>query len=164
MQSRRSLRNTFGWIWALQGPQQFHGGVKLQRICILRYLNPGLILPNNTWMITHSFLSIAVQSHKKIPKVQNFHFSSFLSEKKCVCSIVLVGGSFSNLKGKQLRVTDQCQDRPSTLQHLSDFSKHVLFFYNFMGTASFNPIRPGLFSCSPGPGGGLRGPDAKNQG
>ena len=30
----------------------------------------------------------------------------------------------------------------------------------------FNPIRPGLFSHSPGPGGGwgLRGPDAKNQG
>ena len=28
----------------------------------------------------------------------------------------------------------------------------------------FNPIRPGLFSRSPGPGGGLRGPDAKNQG
>ena len=27
-----------------------------------------------------------------------------------------------------------------------------------------NPIRPGLFSRSPGPGGGLRGPDAKNQG
>ena len=27
----------------------------------------------------------------------------------------------------------------------------------------FNPIRPGLFSRSPGPG-GLRGPDAKNQG
>ena len=28
-----------------------------------------------------------------------------------------------------------------------------------------NPIRPGLFSRSPGPGGGggLRGPDAKNQ-
>ena len=27
-----------------------------------------------------------------------------------------------------------------------------------------NPIRPGLLSCSPGPGGGLRGLDAKNQG
>ena len=27
-----------------------------------------------------------------------------------------------------LRVTDQCQDRPSRLQHLSDFSKNVLFF------------------------------------
>ena len=27
----------------------------------------------------------------------------------------------------------------------------------------FNPIRPGLFSRSPGPG-GLRGPDAKNRG
>ena len=28
----------------------------------------------------------------------------------------------------------------------------------------FNPIRPGLFSCSPGlGGGGLRGPDAKSE-
>ena len=30
-------------------------------------------------------------------------------------------------------------------------------------TVRFNPIRPGLFSRSPA-GGGLRGPDAKNQG
>ena len=29
---------------------------------------------------------------------------------------------------------------------------------------TLNPIRPGLFSRLPGPGGGLRGPDAKNQG
>ena len=29
---------------------------------------------------------------------------------------------------------------------------------------NINPIRPGLFSRSPGPGGGLRGPDAKNRG
>ena len=28
---------------------------------------------------------------------------------------------------------------------------------------NFNPIRPGLFSRSPGLGGGLRGPDAKNR-
>ena len=27
----------------------------------------------------------------------------------------------------------------------------------------FNPIRPSLFSCSPGLGGGVRGPDAKNE-
>ena len=30
--------------------------------------------------------------------------------------------------------------------------------------ANINPIRPGLFSRSPGPEEGLRGPDAKNQG
>ena len=66
-------------------------GVKVQRICILRYLNLGLILPNNTWMVMHLFMCIAVQSHRKIPKLQNFQFSSFLSERKCVGSIVLVG-------------------------------------------------------------------------
>ena len=33
--------------------------------------------------------------------------------------------------------------------------------YSYMNI-TFNPIRPGLFSRSPGPG-GLRGPDAKNQ-
>ena len=66
---------------------------KLQRICILRYLNLGLILPNNTWMVTHFFMCIAVQSHRKIPKVQNFQFSSFLSEKR-VCR---------NLRPRKLR-------------------------------------------------------------
>ena len=43
-----------------------------------------------------------------------------------------------------LRVTDQCQDRPSTLQHLSDFSKNALFFtiqcYNSIGTASLRTL------------------------
>ena len=57
---------------------------KLQRICILRYLILGLILPNNRWMVMHFFMCIAVQSHKKIPKVQSFQFSSFLSEKMCM--------------------------------------------------------------------------------
>ena len=76
---------------------------KLQRICILWYLNLGLILPNNTWMVMHFFICIAVQNHRKIPKIQNLQFSSFLSEKKCVCSIVPAGQYFSNLKGKQFK-------------------------------------------------------------
>ena len=75
--------------------------VKVQRICILRHLNLGLMLPNNTWMVMHFFMCIVVQSHRKFPKVQNFQFSSFLSERKCVCSVVLVGWCFSNLIGKQ---------------------------------------------------------------
>ena len=64
-------------------PQQFHGSVlvEVQRICILRYLILGLILPNNRWMVMHFFMCIAVQSHRKILKVQSFQFSSFLSEK-----------------------------------------------------------------------------------
>ena len=47
--------------------------------------------------------------------------------------------SFSWIIFLNLRVTDQCQDRPSTLQHLSDLSK--MFFYSFMGTASLRVER-----------------------
>ena len=85
----RSLRNTFEWMWALQAPNsrvlvgRSRGLApwKLQRFCILRYLILGLILPNNRWIVRHFFMCIAVQSHRKIPKVQSFQFSSFLSEK-----------------------------------------------------------------------------------
>ena len=38
------------------------------------------------------------------------------------------------------------------------------FLYKCGTMSLLNPIRPGLFSRSPGPGGGLRGPDAKNRG
>ena len=69
----------------------------------------------------HFFMCIAVQSHRKIPKVQSFQFSSFLSEKMCMFY------SSSWIIFLNLRVMDQCQDRPSTLQHLSEFSKNVLF-------------------------------------
>ena len=79
------------WMGALQAPQQFHGRVLVElqgsrpleapKICILQYLNLGLIFPNNTWMVMHFLMCIAVQSHRKIRKVQNFQFSSFLSEK-----------------------------------------------------------------------------------
>ena len=57
---------------------------KLQWICTLWYLNPSLLLPNNTWMVMHFFIYIAVQSHRKIPKVQNFQFSSFYQKKMCM--------------------------------------------------------------------------------
>ena len=79
---RRSLRNTFEWMRVLQAPSssmveswwRFRGlgPWKLQRICILRYLILGLILPNNRWMVMHFFMCIAVQSHRKIPKAQSF--------------------------------------------------------------------------------------------
>ena len=75
---------------------------EIQRICILLYLNPGALLSNNTWMVMHFFIYIAVKSHRKIPKVKNFQFSSFLSEKN-VCSIVPAGQYFSNLKDKQFK-------------------------------------------------------------
>ena len=88
---RRSLRNTFEWMRALQAPSSSMvesswrsrrlAPWKLQRICILRYLILGLILPNNRRMVMHFFMCIAGQSHRNIPKVQSFQFSSFLSEK-----------------------------------------------------------------------------------
>ena len=83
----------------------------------------------------HFFMCIAVQSHRKIPKVQSFQISSFLSEKN-----VHVLYSSSWIIFLNLRVTDQCQDRPSTLQHLSDFPKNVLFSYDFIGTASLRTL------------------------
>ena len=101
---------------------------KLQRICILRYLNLVLILPNNTWMVTHFFMCIAVQSHRKISQVQNFQFSSFLAQKMCMfySSSWIIFLKFK-IKASNLIVADQCQDRPFMLQHLSDFSKIFLF-------------------------------------
>ena len=107
---------------------------KLQRICILRYLILGLILPNNRWMLMHFLMCIAVQSHRKISKVQTFQFSSFLSEKN-----VHVLYSSSWIIFLNLIVTDQCQDRPSTLQHLSIFQK-CFIFYNFISTASLRTL------------------------
>ena len=90
-----SLRNTFGWTGTLQTPQQFNrkvvvevqGARHLEAPKNLHLMVP-LLLSNNTWMVMHFFMYIAVQSHGKIPQVQNFQFSRFLSEKKCVCSIV----------------------------------------------------------------------------
>ena len=50
------------------------------------------------------------------------------------------------------------------LINFSCFKKHELSRKRLgLHVRIFNPIRPGLFSRSPGPG-GLRGPDAKNQG
>ena len=83
--------NTFEWMRALQAPSSSmveswwrSRGLapwKLQRICILRYLILGLILSNNRSMVMHFLMCIAVQSDRNFPKVQNFQFSNFLSEK-----------------------------------------------------------------------------------
>ena len=78
---RRSLRNTFGWMRALQAPQQFHGRVlvevqgalpwKLQRICIFQYC------PTIRGWLSFFHVHCSTKS-QEIPKVQNFQFSSFL--------------------------------------------------------------------------------------
>ena len=128
---RRSLRNTFERMRALQAPSSsmveswWRSPWKLQRICILRYLILGLILPNNRWMVMHFFMCIAVQSQREIPRSKGFNSQVSYQKKMCIFY------SSSWIIFLNLRVTDQCQDRPSTSQHLSDFSKNVLFFLQF---------------------------------
>ena len=84
----------------------------------------------------YAFLHVhcSTKSQENFKKVQNFEFSTFLSEAKCVCFIFPAGQYFTNFKSKQ-RVTDQCQDRSYTLQHLCNFSKFFFIPYNFMPTA-----------------------------
>ena len=73
---RRSLRNTFGWMGAggpggsLAGSSK-ESGPKSGSNIAQQYVDGYAF-----------FMCIAVQSHRKIPKVQSFQFSSFLSEKK----------------------------------------------------------------------------------
>ena len=66
-------------------------------------------------------------SQEQFHKVQNFEFSSFLSGNKMCLFYISSWIIFHKLKRKQ-RVTDQYQHRPSTLQHLSNFSENILFF------------------------------------
>ena len=76
---------------------------KLQRICILWYLNPGLLLPYNMWMVMHFFHVHCSKKSQENPKGPKFSILKFFIRKKCVCSIVPVGQYFSNLKGKQFK-------------------------------------------------------------
>ena len=89
---RWSLRNKLRWIGVLQAPQQFNGQVVVEvqgarhleapkNLHLMVPKSRSILLPNNTGMVMHFFTYIAVKSHRKIPKVQNFQFSSFLSEK-----------------------------------------------------------------------------------
>ena len=50
------------------------------------------------------------------------------------------------------------------LCYVLTFQNSCVYFVETHFALNANPVRPGLFSRSPGPGGGLRGPDAKNQG
>ena len=97
---------------------------KLQRICILSK-SRSIIAQQyvDGYALFHVHCSKKSQENPKGPK---FSILKFFIRKKCVCSIVPALQYFSNLKGSNLRVTDQCQDQPSTLQ-LSDFSQNVLF-------------------------------------
>ena len=88
---RHSLCNNFGWMGALQALQEFHGRVlvEVQEARPLeapKNLNPTAPKSGSNIAKQHLdgyaiFMSIVVQSHRKIPKVQNVQFSSFSSEK-----------------------------------------------------------------------------------
>ena len=57
---------------------------KLQRICILRYLGLGLILPNNTWIVMHFFMCIAVRSHRNSQRSKIFNSQVSYQKKMCM--------------------------------------------------------------------------------
>ena len=88
---RRSLRNTFGWMEALQAPQQFYGRVlvEVQGMSPLEApKNLHLMVPksgSNTaqqYLDGYSFLHVHCSTKsQENPKGPNFQFSSFLSEK-----------------------------------------------------------------------------------
>ena len=130
---RRSLCNTFEWMRALQAPQQFHGRVLVENQGarpLEASKNLHLTVPNSGSNIVqqqvdgcaffHVHCSTKSQGNPKGPK---FSILKFLIRK-----IMCMFYSSSWIIFLKLRVTDQCQDRSSTLQHLSDFSKNVLFF------------------------------------
>ena len=86
--NRRSLRSTFGWMGALQAPYHFYGRVLVEvqgGSSLEAPKNLHLMVPKSGPITTQQyvdgyafFMYIAVQSHRKIPKVQNVQFSSFL--------------------------------------------------------------------------------------
>ena len=98
---------------ALQAPQQFNGKVVVDVLGAHHLEAPKnlhLMVPKSRSIIAQQyvdgyafFMYIAVKNHRKISKVQNFQFTSFLSEKKCVCSIVPARQYFLNLEGKQFK-------------------------------------------------------------
>ena len=133
----------------LQAPQQFNGKVlvEVQRARLLEApKNLHHMVPKSRSIIAQQYVDGYAFFHvhcstksQENPKGPKFSILKFFIRKKCVCSIVPAGQYFSNLKGSNLRVTDQCQDQSSTVQHLSDFFK-MFSFYNFMSTASFRTL------------------------
>ena len=75
------------------------------------------------------------QENSRRSKILNSQVSY---QKKMRMLIFLAGQYFANFKSKQ-RVTYQCQDRPYTLQHLSNFSTKN-FLYNFMAIVSVRTL------------------------
>ena len=73
-----------GFLW--QSPGGGQGGLvpwKLQRICFLWYLNLGLILLNNTWMVI--YFSCALQYKVTGKSLRSKIFNSQVSYEKKMC-------------------------------------------------------------------------------
>ena len=88
--------------------------------------------------------------------------------KLTACNALLVGAIFARENRSNIfamvvwtrwrKIADSLAKVAQTRKHADWLTKVVQIAWRVL-----NPIRPGLFSRSPGPG-GLRGPDAKNQG
>ena len=103
------------WNMYPEGPSQSPGREsrrrspwKLQKFCILQYLKLGLKLTKARASSCIFSCALQYKVTGKFQKVQNFEFSSFLSEKVCMfIYIFLAGQYFANFESKQ-RVTGQC--------------------------------------------------------
>ena len=90
---RHKMRNTFVWMGAYKPPSSSIVGSwwrsrgrapwKLQRICILWYLNLGLILPINTWMVYAFFSCVLQYKITRISQRSQIFNSQVSYQKKC---------------------------------------------------------------------------------
>ena len=93
--------------------------------------NLHLMVPKTRSIIAQQYVDGCAFFHVKVTgksQRSKIFYSQAFYQKKCVCSIVPAGQYFSNLKGKQFKSHRSVARSTSTVQHLSDFSKNVLFF------------------------------------
>ena len=129
---RHNMRNTFVWMgaykpcsssivgswWRSRGRAPW----KLQRICILWYLNLGLILPNNTWMVYAFFHVYCSTKSQENPKGPKFSILKFLIRK----NFLFYNPSWIIfLKFKRQAIYESRISGKINPPRLSDFSKSV---------------------------------------
>ena len=86
-----SQAQNFGWMGALQVPQQFNGKVVVEvqgGLHLEDSKNLHLMVPKSRSIIAQQYVDVCAffhvhysKSHRKIPKAQNFQFSSFFIRK-----------------------------------------------------------------------------------
>ena len=128
---RRSLRNTFQWMGRYKPPSNLWSeGANNLNLTVLK--SGSNIAPQyvDGYAFFHVHCSTKSQEN---PKGLKFSILKFLIRKKMCVFYSSSWMIFLKFKRQAIyRVTDQCQDRPSTLQHLSDFSK-MFYFLQFHG-------------------------------